>query len=208
MTSEPSALPPVTLAEAAQAYAAAGWSVFPAWETGDRAKAPRVRWKSAATTDPATLETWWEQWPAALIALPVPPGMVVLDIDPRHGGSLDALHKAVGPLPDTLTSYSGRGDGGRHLWFRLPDGATVPQSSPCPGVDVRAGGRGYLIAPPSPHPDTGQPYTWESAAPYWPALLPATAVAALNPHMPRQGPCQPRSGPNRPRPGRVAAQAR
>lgn len=81
----------------------------------------------------------------------------LLEVAEQHGG-----------LPATLTCRTG--SGGRHLWFRehpdhelgqrngVPNPATGNVES---GVDYR-GRKGYLVAPPSIHPKTGQPYRWET----------------------------------------------
>lgn len=80
-------------------------------------------------------------------------GIVVIDIDPGHGGAINA---------DLMprTAYVVTGSGGLHLYYRHP-GVPVPnsQSRLAPGVDVRGDG-GYVVAPPSIHPRTGQPYRW------------------------------------------------
>lgn len=155
-----------------------------------------------ASTDPSTVATWWDQWPNALIGLVVPPGAVVVDLDPRNlddranpGTILDDL---TGPLPDTLTSWSGRGDGGRHLWFAAP---ALPEGrrwrNPAHGVDVKAPGRGYVIAPPSPHPATGRPYRWQDPATGY-ARLPLAALHALTATDGQEGPQQPHRGAHAP----------
>jgi bifunctional DNA primase/polymerase-like protein len=86
-------------------------------------------------------------------------GLVVLDIDPRHGGDetvrqLEAQHE---PLPQTATVLSG--GGGRHLYFQHP-GFRVPTigGKLGPGLDVRGDG-GCIVAPPSLHVSGGQ-YRW------------------------------------------------
>lgn len=189
-----------SLREAATAYAVAGWQVLPCHPAGDRAKSPMLThgFKDASTS-PEAVAAWWEQWPTALIGLVVPPGAVVVDIDPRNleegSNPSTVLDDLTGPLPDTLTSWSGRGDGGRHLWFAAP---ALPEGrrwrNPAPGVDVKPPGRGYVIAPPSPHPATGQPYRWQDTATGY-ARLPLPALSALAPSDGQEGPQQPRRGP-------------
>jgi hypothetical protein len=56
--------------------------------------------------------------------------------------------------------WSGRGDGGRHLYYRRP-GLDLTSTTLPKGVDLRIGGRHYLILPPSLHPLTGKPYVAE-----------------------------------------------
>lgn len=146
---------------AALDLASAGWPVLPCIPTGPKAKAPLLPngFKDAAT-DPEVIRAWWSQWPAALIGISIPEHLLVLDTDPRNGGDYGKLEELLGELPVTLTSWSGRGDGGRHLWFHRPAGQVSSRRLPA-GVDLKLGGRGYVIAPPSLHPATGAPYRWE-----------------------------------------------
>ena len=76
---------------------------------------------------PATLSRvgrWWGRWPQANIGARVPASLLVVDVDPRHGGlgRLAELEREHGPLPPTRVSVSGRGDGGQHRWFLHPGG--------------------------------------------------------------------------------------
>ena len=155
-----------------------GMKVLPCKPNGDQNKAPLIRnGFKAASADTQQIQSWWQQWPNALIGVAIPDHYLVLDIDPRNGGSLEALEAVTGPLPDTLTSWSGRGDGGRHLWFKKPAREISSRQLP-KGVDLKAGGRGYVIVPPSLHPVTSEPYTWTGTQV---AELPAQAVEALAP---------------------------
>jgi hypothetical protein len=86
-------------------------------------------------------------------------GIVVVDVDPRHGGneSLAALETEYGSLPKTWRSETG--GGGQHIFFKHP-GENLPNSASKlgPGLDVRGDG-GYVIAPPSRH-ISGNFYRW------------------------------------------------
>src|SRR5262249_7711134 len=98
-------------------------------------------------------------------------GLIVLDVDARHGGedSLATLEATYDRLPDTLTAHSG--GGGRHLYFLHP-GQRVPNSAQVngyAGLDLRGDG-GYILAPPSQH-QSGQRYAWQDEA-HPPANLP------------------------------------
>jgi hypothetical protein len=159
-------------------YGRNGWDVFPCIRTGEQAKAPlTANGYKDSTRDIEQITRYWTQHPDALIGLAVPDHLIVFDIDPRNGGSLEALETVLGPLPATLTSYSGRGDGGCHLFFHNP-GFPISSRQLPPGIDVKAGGKGYVIAPPSPHPVTGDPYQWDTTHTQI-AHLPATALEAL-----------------------------
>ena len=83
-------------------------------------------------------------------------GLVVLDIDERHGG-FDILHeliKDLGKLPITVESLSG--GGGQHIFFQNPGGSFRRELGP--GIDIKCSG--YVVAPPSIHP-SGKPYLWD-----------------------------------------------
>lgn len=167
--------------EAALAYAARGWAVFPCHEPihghcscghadcSSPAKHPRTRrGLHDATTDPARLIDWWHRWPSANVGLRTgcSSGLVVVDIDRHPGGlrSLAALERTHGELPPTATVETG---GGRHYWFAHLDGAVRNSAGRLgPGVDIR-GDAGYVIAPPSCH-ITGRRYRWGALRPLAP----------------------------------------
>jgi hypothetical protein len=147
-----------TMLEHGLTLAAAGWEIFPCKWTGPAAKAPlTVNGHHGATTNPDKIKLWWDRWPYAMIGAKVPDSAVVIDIDPRNGGSLEALETITGALPATLTAWSGRNDGGRHLYFERPAGQLTSTKLPA-GIDLKV--NGYCILPPSIHPATGEPYRW------------------------------------------------
>ncbi len=120
-----------------------------------------------ATCDLDQIAGWWTMQPEANVGIATgrESGLVVLDIDPRHGGD-DSLHDLVmqyGRLPDTLEVLTG--GGGRHLYFKYPAGAQYLKSGAGvlgAGLDIRADG-GYVVAPPSNHV-SGNPYLWEASS--------------------------------------------
>lgn len=117
-----------------------------------------------ATTDAAVITRWWQQRPEANIGIATgsKSGVWVLDVDGDEGeASLRAIEAKHAPLPPTIEAITG--NGGRHLYFRLPnfDGPpTIKNSVKQLGaeLDTRATG-GYVIAPPSIHPN-GRQYAW------------------------------------------------
>lgn len=142
---------------AAVRYASRGWAVLPL-----QGKIPWTRHGLRdASTDPETIDRWWWQWPTANVGVAVPDRFIVLDVDPRHSGddTLDALTRRHAPLPDTLVCVTGRGDGGCHFWFLHP-GGPLSDRRLGDGLDLRTGGRHYVVAPPSIHPESGRPYAW------------------------------------------------
>jgi hypothetical protein len=153
----------------ALSYAKEGRPVFPCRERAEdeNNKGPYYRKGTFehghldATTDPKVITDWWIEWPDALIGSPVPDGQMVVDLDPRHGGTIEALTTAFGPIPPTVFVMSGRGDGGCHLFYLRPKGfiSASHVKKVCPGVDIKLD-TGYTILPPSLHPDTKKPYEW------------------------------------------------
>jgi len=118
-----------------------------------------------ATTDTVAIKRWWKLTPDAGIGIRTGAvsGLVVLDIDPRHGGdeSLLELEGQHGTLPETVTALTG--GGGQHAFFLHPGPTVLIRNSVrlggLAGLDVRADG-GYVVAPPSRHPN-GRAYAWE-----------------------------------------------
>ena len=80
-------------------------------------------------------------------------GVICLDVDPRNGGSVSVLNLR----PEHATLCVQTGGGGWHLYYRL-SGPVRGKVQGVDGIDVKAGGTGYLVAPGSIHPDTGKPY--------------------------------------------------
>jgi hypothetical protein len=159
--------------------AAQGWAPFPCKWRGEDAKAPlTVNGFHDASRDSDQIQAWWRRWPKAMIGAPVPQSLLVIDLDPRKNPNcLADLEALTGPLPATLTVWSGRNDGGRHLYYLRPPGP--PTSTGLPeGIDLRIGGKHYCIMPPSIHPATGQPYRWEQ---HPAAMLPARLRKLLMP---------------------------
>lgn len=157
-----------SLHEAALRYAASGIPVFPCFEN----KKPRTTHGfKDASTDPTQINAWWREFPNASIGSPTGGNSFVLDVDlPDGPEALAKLEQEYGSLPHTLEQMTG--SGGRHLFFKLPEGVQIKNSAGKigKGLDSRGIG-GYVILPPSPHP-SGQRYQWTGkgilhAAPEW-----------------------------------------
>src|SRR5712692_7053776 len=160
----PAPAPGSELLAAALRYAAGGWLVFAGYEattTGCSCGDPRCEHVGKhprtphgfqdACRDEATIRGWWDRWPRANVAIRTgsASGLVVLDVDPRHGGeeSLAALEQHYGKLPTTLEARTP--SGGRHFSFCSDKSFRSSVGKLGPGLDVRAEG-GYVIAAPSP----------------------------------------------------------
>ncbi len=63
-----------------------------------------------ATYDQVQIREWWRLYPDANVGIATGEGLLVIDIDPRHGGSLEALQALV-ELPATATVQTGSGGG-------------------------------------------------------------------------------------------------
>lgn len=146
--------------QAALDYLGRGWSVIP---VRARAKRPSIPWKAYQSkhVSEQTLRDWFRRSPDYNVAIVTGElsGLVVMDVDPRHGGeeSLRELEREHGALPETLESITG--GGGRHLYFAHPGGTVPNRTGIRPGIDLRGDG-GCVVAPPSLHP-SGKHYRWK-----------------------------------------------
>jgi putative DNA primase/helicase len=113
-----------------------------------------------ASKDPRVIKRWNGGNHNIAIATGSISGIVVLDVDPRNGGteSLMYLQAEHEDLPHTWKALTG-GDG-EHYVFRHP-GRYIPSrdSKIAAGIDVKGDG-GYIIAPPSRH-ISGRYYAWD-----------------------------------------------
>ena len=150
---------PLSTREAALGYLSRGWSVIP---IEPRAKRPLVAWldfdsRCASARDVAG---WFARWPQANVGIVTGrvSGLVVIDVDARHGGeaSLSRLESEHGTLTSTVEALTG--GGGRHLYFAHPGGRVANRVGLLPGLDLRGDG-GCVGAPPSEHP-SGRRYAW------------------------------------------------
>ncbi|MCX7893288.1 MAG: bifunctional DNA primase/polymerase [Burkholderiales bacterium] len=148
--------------DAALAYLSRGWSVIPVEAHGKR---PLVAWLEFQhrLAAPEEADRWFQRWPDANVAIVTGAlsGLVVLDVDPGHGGgtSLARLEVEHGPLARTVEAVTG--GGGRHFYFAHPGGTVANRIGLAPGIDLRGDG-GCVVAPPSVHA-SGRPYAWAPA---------------------------------------------
>jgi hypothetical protein len=144
---------------AALQYEQFHWSVIPMRAYDKR---PVVNWQQYQhhRASQTQINQWFRRWPTANVGIVTGEvsGIVVLDIDPGHGGdkSVAMWEEQYGPLPATLEVTTG--GGGRHLYFQHPGGVIHNKAGIAPGIDLRADG-GCVVAPPSIHA-SGKHYTW------------------------------------------------
>jgi hypothetical protein len=187
------------MAAAALEYARDGWHIFPCWpilpmlppQTGfmcgcgklaceNPGKHPMGRLVPKgflnASADASAINHWWTARPDANIGFATG-GLVVLDVDPRHGGekSLAELERNHGILPATRRARTG--GGGWHFYFKSPPTTKIASKVGVPGcgLDIRAHG-GYVLIPPSRHV-SGNSYTWDDTVSIY-AAMPDWLVAA------------------------------
>jgi len=152
-----------SLLEAALRYASLGLRVIP---LRPRDKAPVLSdWPAKATTDSDTIAKWWQQNPEANVGLVCGEQIVVLDVDgPPGWESLTGVGLKPEQLPVTWIAQTGR-DGGQHLYFRHSYDSHRSRVRLLVGVDIKGDG-GYVVAPPSVHPN-GNHYQWQAGRAPW-----------------------------------------
>ena len=114
-----------------------------------------------ATTDTAVIALQFEGHPHRNIGVRTGEHLVVLDVDPRHGGddSLHALQRDFDTLPATVKAITG--GGGAHYLFDPHGAHDVPNRvgiGSYVGLDFK-GENGYFVAVPSLH-ESGRVYEW------------------------------------------------
>ncbi|MBP5698804.1 MAG: DUF3987 domain-containing protein [Alphaproteobacteria bacterium] len=115
-------------------------------------------WKDASDNE-VVLQEWNKQFPNCNIGIPTGAinNIFVVDVDGESGAqSLMALENTYGKL-NTPTVDTGKG---KHLYFKMPENVDIKCSTSkiAPHIDIRGNG-GYVVAPPSIHPN-GNKYTW------------------------------------------------
>ena len=159
--------------EYALSYAGQGFKVFPLHYIRDgecscgnadchsKGKHPRTANGSKdATSDLHQVELWWTECPEANIGIATGKehGLMVLDVDIRHGGPDSyarlQIENEILPEPQVLT-----GGAGFHLYLTIEKDVEVKNATNFggySGLDIRGEG-GYVVAPPSNHV-SGRPY--------------------------------------------------
>ena len=123
----------VTNLDAALSYLARGWCVIPVHSirsdrhctcsktacTAPGKHSRLLSWKEFQSEPPsiAQVTEWWTKWPQANIAIVTGhvSGLVVIDVDHRHGGDISVKTLS---LAETVTALTG--GGGEHYYFAHP----------------------------------------------------------------------------------------
>ncbi len=152
----------MTMLSEALAYADRGWAVMPC---RPRDKTPAVAHGCKdATTHRPTIIGWWSSCPDFNIGIATGErsGLFVLDADAKPGRTAEEALAAAGiVVPETLGVRTG--GGGLQYFFKYPKGSGLSISAGALGLGIDTRGEGgYVVAPPSIHPRTGQAYTWLS----------------------------------------------
>ncbi len=161
MNDERSAMMPVSpMGRAALWYARRGLRVHP---LRPGSKLPMLsRWQERATVDPGSIAEWWTRWPGAGvgIATGADSSVIVIDVDPRHGGddAIAALEREHGEMPPTWRCLTP--GGGLHLYVKHPGGHVGNRAGMWPGIDLRGDG-GYVVTAPTTLGDA-RAYAWET----------------------------------------------
>ena len=163
---------------AARVYVSRSWPVLPLYRIVDGrcncgrkegddctpGKHPRTSsGLSEASIDLAVIDEWFSRWPESNLAIltGAASGLVVVDVDPKHGGlkSIKELTGSDVPGEAWGTKMIQRtGSGGFHLLYAHPDKTVRNRVGLWDGIDVKADG-GYILAAPSNHLSGGV-YEW------------------------------------------------
>ena len=141
------------------------WAVFPCSPMSKKPLTPHGC--KDAKKSVGAIKAWWKRWPDASIGIATGSvsGLIVIDEDLDEDKGLNGYEAVTdwerinGHLPATVQCITGRG--GYHLYYQYNGTDIKNRAGILDGVDVRGEG-GYVIAPPSMHPN-GTEYQWEDA---------------------------------------------
>jgi len=184
---------PQSLLDYARYYSALGFSVIPVYTVDElgvcscrkreqchsAGKHPALNWQkfTQKRADDDTLRVWFDGMDHShnigLVTGSVSGNIFVVDVDIGEGKdgeeALENVQLAHDDLPPTATARTG--SGGKHLFFRAPEGVSIGTDKNVlgRGVDVRGEG-GFVVAAPSKHV-SGRRYEYDfdgiADAPNW-----------------------------------------
>ncbi|HWL54290.1 MAG TPA: bifunctional DNA primase/polymerase [Chthoniobacteraceae bacterium] len=170
--------------EAARAYIALGWYVFPCFP-GTKKPATEHGCRDASN-DPEQIERWWTQNPSYNIGLACGPasGVYVVDVDVSPVKGIDGTNSMMKLPALPVTPVAETPGGGFHWLFRTDD-PPANKNAFRPGVDIRGDGY-YILVAPSVHPNGGV-YEWREGASPWDVPL-AEYPEFMRPKKPKAAP--------------------
>jgi P4 family phage/plasmid primase-like protien len=138
---------------AVQLYAA-GLGVFPCSANKAPAVPKGVAWQHVATGNPQGIN-----WPSGLVGLPIPAGVVVLDLDTYKGVTREQVEAVIGcRLPWDQALIQTTMHGGQHYAFATTWPVIQGTNIKVEGFDTRVAGKGYICS--------GEGYTPVGFGPY------------------------------------------
>jgi Bifunctional DNA primase/polymerase, N-terminal len=133
----------------AATYARLGWSVLPV-VGGQKIPIGGTNGVHSATRDLDQIAAWAERYPRANIGIACggEQRLIVVDVDPRHGGHITMSQLAAEEEPFPVCPEAVTGNNGRHLILALPANKSISVFKLGAGVDIKSSG-GYIVAAPS-----------------------------------------------------------
>ena len=161
----------MSVPEIARQLAAVGVPTFPCKDNKD--PATRSGFKDA------TMHPDGHTWPSPIVGVPVPPDVIVIDIDAYKGMSTLSVEQIIGAQDWERGFLQRTPNGGMHYAFYVPtndlrQGTNLFADKIGKGFDTRAHGRGYIC--------TGEGYTADVTR-----LLALSQPATQLPHLSGQG---------------------
>jgi len=151
-------------------------------------KSPRIQWADYQRRQPSEdeIRRWWQQWPQANIGIVTGLQVVVVDADSDEA----VAYVQSGAL--TRTPWMVRTGRGVQFYYQANEKFPIRNSANAAAkLDIRGVG-GYVVAPPSIHPN-GRTYEWEVNEAYGAdsvmdlPVLTADDIAAINGYNQPQG---------------------
>jgi hypothetical protein len=146
-------------ADARQLYRDAGWTPLPLKRGAKWPPPEGYTGQERLTPDDRKYRRWSRQYPDGNLCLPMPNGVVGIDIDAYHGGvkTYRDLARKLGRLPDTVWSSS-REDGSGIYFYTVQRGTKLVGKLDG-GIEIIQRHHRYAVVWPSTHPE-GRQYTW------------------------------------------------
>ena len=135
-----------TLLKSALDLAARGFKVFPV--TPGARKPPAIGgWQTRATTNEAQIKSWWANKPYN-IGVFMDKGRIAVDIDVKSGKVGAQSFKKLNLSTEERDTFRVKtASGGWHVYYSTDDDFGNSPGDIGPDIDIRGGGRGYVLGP-------------------------------------------------------------